>query len=80
VFESVAVTVIGELPFGVEVLVTTLSVEELPGLTGLGLKPAVAPLGNPVAVSVTSLPLNPLTSDTATVNFAVAPAVTARKG
>jgi len=41
------------VPAGVEPVVLTFMVEDVPGgLTGLGVKPAVAPAGSPVADKV----------------------------
>src|SRR6266487_1559682 len=51
---AVPVTVSAEVPSGVPAAVVTVSVELPPAGTGLGLKAAVAPLGRPDALSVTS--------------------------
>jgi hypothetical protein len=50
VLELVPVTVIVEVPAGVLVAVVTVMVAELPEVTGLGEKVAVAPLGSPLAL------------------------------
>src|ERR1700736_1441304 len=49
----VPVTVTEEVPVGVVVAVVIVMVELLPELTDAGLKPAVAPLGRPLALSAT---------------------------
>src|SRR5690348_2176904 len=62
----VPVTVIVYVPVGVEALVVIWSVElPEPPLIDDGVKPALAPLGRPEALSVT-VPLNPFTGATLT--------------
>ena len=58
---DVPVMVIGYVPAAVELDVVTVTVEVPDPLTEAGLKLAVAPVGNPPAVSAT-LPLNPLSA------------------
>lgn len=54
----VPVIVSGKVPVGVEVLVVTVIVEEPEPATEGGLKLALAPAGNPLALRVT-VPVNP---------------------
>jgi hypothetical protein len=61
-----AVTVIVEVPAGVELAVVTVSVEEPDVTIDAGLNLAVAPLGKPLALSE-AVPLKPFTADTVTV-------------
>jgi hypothetical protein len=67
------VMVSGQLPAGVDELVTTESVEEV--VIGLGEKVAVAPLGRPLTLRVSAL-LNPFTTLMPSPYVAVLPAVT----
>ena len=62
----VAVTVIGYVPVGVELVVLIVSVVDPDPVTWAGLKPAVAPDGRPLALKL-AVPLNPFSALTLTV-------------
>lgn len=72
---AVAVTVTVEVPAGVELLAEIVSVEEPEPATGFGLKLALAPLGNPLALKDTLL-LKPLSGPTLIVLLALPPGLT----
>ena len=62
----VPVMVKGNVPAGVALLVETVIVEEPDAVTDVGLKLALAPLGNPLTLNVT-VPVKPLDGVTVTV-------------
>jgi hypothetical protein len=64
-----------DVPPGVVLLVFTVSVEEPEVVTDVGLKVAVAPVGNPPTLSPT-VPPNPFSAPTVTVYVAAIPALT----
>lgn len=63
---AVPVTVMLELPVGVELPVVTVIVEEPEVVIEVGLKLALAPAGSPLALKVTG-PVNPFTALTVAV-------------
>jgi hypothetical protein len=64
-------------PAGVEVEVVTVSVDEPPPVIVVGLNAAVAPVGNPLALKVTT-PVKPLTAVVVKVYVLLSPASTVR--
>lgn len=64
------------VPAGVEVVVLTVTVEEPPTDTDVGLKVAVAPVGSPVTVNALTVPVPPSDAVVATVNVVLFPCVT----
>jgi hypothetical protein len=71
------VTLIVNVPRGVDLLVRTVSVEEPPAPTGLGLKLAVVDPGRPLAESEAD-PVKPFFAATVTAYVVLEPAVTVR--
>jgi hypothetical protein len=72
----VPVTVSVYVPAAVVLAVETLNVEEPEPLTEVGLNEVVTPVGTPLTLSAT-LPLNPLSAPTLTVELVPPPTVTA---